>query len=98
MNLPFYRVAVVCRGLTEPQLVEAAADMLLEFAERPWQMDVRCEAKDGVLRLSALNDFDSDGQALLDEFRDAVVAYVRFDDRVSFDIESVTAQGGIADG
>ena len=71
--------------------------MLLEFAERPWQMDVRCEAKNGVLRLSALNDLDSNGQALLDEFQDAVVAYVHFDDRVSFDIESVSARSGLVD-
>lgn len=95
--MPFYRVTVVCRGLKESQLVEAVSAMLSEFAERPWQTDVTCEAEDGVLRLSALNDFDSNGQALLDEFQDAVVAYVRFDDRVRFDVESASVQNGLAD-
>jgi len=97
LKLPLYRVTVVCRGLTAPQLVEAVPDMLLEFAERPWQTDVRCEANDGVLRLSALNDFDNDGLALLDEFQDAVVAYANVNDRVSFDVESVSIQNDPVD-
>ena len=95
--MPLYRVTVICMGLTEAQLVDAVPDMLSEFAERPWQKDVRCEAKDGVLRLSALNDFDSNGQALLDEFWDTVIAYVHFDDKVSFEVEEVSVQNSLAD-
>ncbi|WP_155403710.1 hypothetical protein [Variovorax paradoxus] len=83
-------------GLTEARLVDAVPDLLSEFAERPWQKDVRCEAKDGVLRLSALNDFDSNGQALLDELWDAVIAYVHFDDKVSFEVEGVSVQSSLA--
>ena len=97
MKAPLYCVTVVCMGLTESQLVEAVPEMLSEFAERPWQTDVTCEAKDGVLRLSAVNDFDSNGLALLDELQDAVVASVRFDERVSFVVESVSVQYRLAD-
>ena len=71
--------------------------MLSEFTDRPWQTNVICEAKDGVLRLSAVNDFDSNGQALVDEFQDAVVANVRFHDRVSFGVESVSVLSRPAD-
>ncbi len=87
-----YRVTVVSMGLTEAQLVMAVPDMLAEFAERAWQMDVRCEARNGALRLSALNDFDSSGQALLDEFADAVMACVHFDKKLSFAVESVSVE------
>ena len=94
--MPLYRVTVSCMGFTNAQLVDAVPDLLSELAERPWQKDVRCEAKDGVLRLSALNDFDSNGQALLDEFWDAVIAYVHFDDKVSFEVEGVSVQSSLA--
>jgi hypothetical protein len=84
-----YRSTVVCTGLSEAETLEAVADMLAEFAQRPWQQSVACEWRDGVLRLSAQNEVDATGMALLDEFQDAVVAYIRFAGDLHFDVESV---------
>jgi hypothetical protein len=84
-----FRTTVVCTGLSNAEASEAVADMLSEFAMRPWQEDVKCEWREGVLRLSAQNDADSTGLALLDEFQDAVVAYISFEGEIHFEIESV---------
>lgn len=84
-----YRTTVICMGLTEAEAREAVADMLSEFEQRPWQLDVACEWRDGVLRLSAQNEVDSTGMALLDEFGDAVVAYINYAGEVRMTVESV---------
>lgn len=64
-------------------------DMLSEFQQRPWQLKVVCEWNEGVLRLSAQNEVDSTGMALLDEFGDAVVAYINYAGEVNMAVESV---------
>jgi hypothetical protein len=86
-----FRSTVTCRGLTDSEAAEAVADMLSEFSERPWQQNVTCEWKEGVLRLSAQSDVDSHGLALLDEFQDAVVAYIKCEGDLHFEIESVVS-------
>lgn len=85
-----FRTTVVCKGLSEAEASEAVVDMLAEFSMRPWQQNVKCEWREGVLRLTAQSDADSTGGALLDEFQDAVVAYISFESEVRFEIESVT--------
>lgn len=84
-----FRTTVVCSGLSEDEVSEAVADMLSEFSMRPWQQDVKCEWREGLLRLVAHSDADSTGVALLDEFQDAVVAYISFKGEIHFEIESV---------
>lgn len=84
-----YRATVVCKGLTEAEAGEAVADMLAEFSKRPWQEKVTCEWRDGTLRLSAQNDADKTGLALLDEFGDAINAYIRYSAEVHLEVESV---------
>lgn len=84
-----YRVTVACHGLAPKQGAAAVADILAEFAERPWQRNPSCAWKDGVLRLCAMNDHDVEGQALLDEFWDAVHAHVDWSDPIRFEIEQV---------
>ncbi|WP_141211456.1 hypothetical protein [Rhodoferax sp. TH121] len=84
-----YRTTVICKGLTETEAREAVTDMLSEFEQRPWQLDVACEWRDGVLRLSAQNEVDSTGMALLDEFGDAVVAYINYGGEVLMMVETV---------
>ena len=84
-----YRATVICTGLTEDEAREAVTDMLSEFAQRPWQLEVECEWREGVLRLSAQNEVDSTGIALLDEFGDAVVAYVSYAGVANMAVESV---------
>ncbi len=38
--------------------------------------EVACRLEDGSLVLTARNDFDDDGRALLDEFGDCLAAYL----------------------
>lgn len=84
-----YRSTVICTGLSNEEAREAVADMLTEFAQRPWQQAVTCEWHDGVLRLSAENDADSTGMALLDEFGDAICAYINYSGEIHVTVESV---------
>lgn len=84
-----YRSTVICRGLSDEEASEAVADMVAEFALRPWQEAVACEWRDGVLRLSAQNPSDSTGLALHDEFWDAVHAYINYSGTIRVEVESV---------
>lgn len=83
------RITVACVGLTELEGASAAPCVLDEFTHRPWQESVRCEWRGGVLRLTATNDFDVDGQALLDEFWDAVHACISAENSIRFHVEAV---------
>jgi len=82
-------ITVSCVGLTDSEGPLVAADVQEEFRHRPWQTQVRCRWEDGVLRLTATNDFDSNGQALLDEFWDAVLACSSPANPIHFDVEAV---------
>lgn len=84
-----YRTTVICSGLSDEEAKQAVADMLSEFAQRPWQEAVACEWRDGVLRLSAQNDADANGIALLDEFGDAVTAYINYAGPIRIELESI---------
>ncbi|WP_156901371.1 hypothetical protein [Azohydromonas australica] len=84
-----FRITVTCKGLSESDVSEAVADMLFEFSQRPWQREVKCEWREAVLRLSAQSEGDLTGMALLDEFQDAVVAYINFTSEIHFEVESV---------
>jgi len=67
-----------------------ATDIQNEFLEnRDWHSNVVCSWDGEKLKLVAENDFDQDGQALLDEFGDCIAAYVidYFDSNIK--IESV---------
>ena len=77
-------------GLPKTSGIQAAIDIEKEFREsRDWHKNVRCTWNNTILRLVAENDFDNNGQALLDEFGDRVSAYVSdcFDSKI--EIESV---------
>ncbi|MEJ5999711.1 hypothetical protein [Paucibacter soli] len=65
-----------------------------EFKLREWHTDVDCAWSDGLLHLAATNDYDTDGQALLDEFWDVVIASISFDDPISFEVSSVQEVSG----
>jgi hypothetical protein len=84
-----YRSTVICIGLSEAEAKEAVADILTEFAERPWQKEIACEWREGILRLSAQNDSDFNGLALLDEFGDAITAYINYSGDIKIEVESV---------
>ena len=85
-----YRISLVCSGLPTEAGKEAAVDITQEFEQhRKWHENVVCSWNGSELKLVAENDFDNDGQALLDEFGDCISAYVveYFDSKI--EIESV---------
>ena len=55
---------------------EAAIDIKKEFGHRPWHQNVQCVWNGAALLLTAENDYDSDGRALMDEFSDAISACI----------------------
>ena len=83
-------VTVSCSGLSEAEGSAAVADVAEEFAARPWQRNVQCEWRSGVLRLTATSANDMNGEALLDEFWDAVIACVATENTIRFQVESVS--------
>ena len=72
-----YRVVLSCSGVPTDAGAEAATDITREFAEhRPWHQNVSCTWDGSRLILSAENDYDPDGVALMDEFSDCLAAYI----------------------
>jgi len=77
-----YRAVLVCDGVPKGAGSEAAIDIAKEFAEhRKWHANVTCAWDGSRLTLTAENDHDPKGLALLDEFSDCLSAYMagRFD-------------------
>ncbi len=71
-----YRIELVCDGIPRDAGSQAAADIKYEFNHRPWHANVQCEWTGAALILTAENDYDSDGLALVDEFSDAIAACI----------------------
>ena len=69
-----FRIVLTCDGLPKDIGAQAATDISEEFAHRPWHRNAECHWDGERLTLQADNDYDSNGDALLDEFSDAVVA------------------------
>jgi hypothetical protein len=59
-----------------------AVDISQNFTRRSWHRNVKCSWNGRHLTLTAENDFDSDGLALMDEFSDEITACMggEFDD------------------
>ena len=93
-----YRIALSCHGVPAALGPQAAQDITGEFAEhRDWHQHVQCTWDGSRLVLEAENDYDSEGQALLDEFADCICAYTPadFDFRVEVDlVEKVPGKAG----
>ncbi len=86
-----YTVVISCTGLPKHAGAEAAADITKEFAQhRPWHKDVSCTWDGSRLILTAQNDYDSDGLALMDEFSDCICAYVAEATYSDMRVDSVT--------
>lgn len=67
-----FRVTLICEGIPPQWGAQAAKDVAEEFTHRQWHQNVCCTWTGDILLLVADNDFDSDGEALVDEFSDAV--------------------------
>ena len=89
-----FEIVVSCSGLSETTRHGAVADVAEEFVERPWQTDVHCWWADGLLMLRARNDYDANGQALADEFSDAVCACTPIEGEIGIHIVSVREVSG----
>ena len=84
-----YRITLTCAGLSENEGANARNDVLEEFSHRSWHTNVKCYFDGTLLRLTAENDFDESGLALLDEFGDAIHACVSYSGAIHLEIESV---------
>lgn len=65
---------MACDGIPDDRGLQAVTDVAEEFTHRPWHENVECKWNDGALLLSAENDYDPKGLALMDEFSDAISA------------------------
>ena len=85
-----YRVLLSCSGVPLHAADEAARDIAREFAEhRTWHSNASCTWDGSKLLLSAENDYDETGLALLDEFSDCISAYLTGTFDFEVQIESV---------
>ncbi|OOW72287.1 hypothetical protein Xmlh_06165 [Xanthomonas axonopodis pv. melhusii] len=84
-----FEILFSCNGLSEATGISAALDVADEFVERPWHSDVHCLRDGSSLILRARNDYDHDGQALADEFSDAVCACTPIEIEISIRVVSV---------
>jgi hypothetical protein len=72
-----FRVTLACACVMKEHGPRAAADIEREFADhRPHHQNVTCRFDGVELILVAENDYDSDGEALVDEFSDCISAYI----------------------
>jgi hypothetical protein len=72
-----FKVTLACTGVPPAVGQAAAADIQQEFAEhRTHHQNVVCVFVNGELVLTAQNDFDPHGLALMDEFSDCIAAYI----------------------
>jgi hypothetical protein len=81
-----FRIKLSATGIAPFAGARVASDIEEEFhAHRMWHHDVSCIFIDGNLILTAKNDCDPHGLALMDEFSDCICAYVSNDDRLPLD-------------
>lgn len=72
-----YRVTLACEAVPTSAGPTAAKDIQKEFSEhRPHHQNVVCTYTNGELVLTAENDFDPNGLALMDEFSDCISAHI----------------------
>lgn len=87
-----FRVTLACKNVPVSAGAAAATDIQQEFAEhRANHKNVVCTYTNGELVLTAENDFDPKGLALMDEFSDCISAYIAelFDGEIRV-VEAVT--------
>ena len=90
-----YRLRLICTGVPDAAGEEGALNISTEFAvHRTWWKNATCRWDGTNLVLEADSDFDSDGQALSDEFSDCVAAFVAGQFGYAISIESVTTFTG----
>ena len=71
-----FRIVLTCDGVPKQVGAQAATDITEEFTHRPWHQNAECQWDGECLTLRAKNDFDANGEALVDEFSDAIAACI----------------------
>ena len=72
-----FKITLECVRISPDAGPSSAADIEQDFREhRIWHTQPRCTYSDGTITFSAINDFDQNGLALLDEFGDCLSAYL----------------------
>ena len=71
-----YEIVLACTGVPAHIGRQAAVDIAEEFTHQSWHRNVRCEWDGRFLILIAVNDYDENGLALMDEFSDAISACI----------------------
>lgn len=71
-----FSIVVACEGVPPEAAPQAALEIVEEFKHRPWHQNVACVWDGRALVLNAVNDYDTNGLALLDEFSDALAACI----------------------
>jgi hypothetical protein len=85
-----YRIVLAATGIPIDEGPAGARCISEEFAHRPWHQNVTCEWDGTRLILTAENDFDSDGLALMDEFSDAISGCLKVAGDGSIVVQSIT--------
>ena len=70
-----FRITVSCEGIAPEKWPEAISDVREEFGSRQWHQIIDIRWSGQILLLTAVNDHDSNGEALADEFSDTIAAY-----------------------
>ena len=71
-----YRIVIECSGVSPEAGAQGADDITRGFAMRPWHGNAVCCWDGRRLILTAENDFDPQGLALMDEFSDEISACI----------------------
>lgn len=93
--MSLFRIVLSCSGVPTAAGPQAAKDITTEFEEHhPWHKDVQCKWDGSRLVLTATNDYDSEGQALSDEFSDSISAYIAEPFDGNLQVESIEKLSG----
>jgi len=71
-----YNIVLECSGVPPEAGVAGAKDITEAFIRRPWHQNVICTWDGARLTLTAENDYDGRGLALMDEFSDEISACI----------------------
>jgi hypothetical protein len=89
-----FKITLSCADVPEKEGLAGAACIEEEFSHRTWHRNVTCAWEGGRLILHGENDFDSDGQALVHEFLDAICACLPVGVKVDIKVVSVVRSEG----
>jgi hypothetical protein len=86
-----YRIVLAATGIPIDEGPPGARCISEDFTHRPWHQNATCEWDGSRIILTAENDFDCDGLALVDEFSDAISACLKdAGDDGSIVVQSIT--------